>query len=105
MKHLTAVAVAIIFMTALFFIFPAFGALDLPNYASGGNLKSELQSKGKAITDTVSMIAAIVSIIGIVVGGGMIGSGNADSGKRYVLGGIIGLIIAGVAFGIAQLVA
>lgn len=105
MKHLiTAVVLATVFTIGLIRI-PAFGGIDLPNYASGGNLKTELQSKGKAITDVVSMVAAIVSIIGIVAGAAMIGSGNADGGKRYVIGGVVGLIVAGVAFGIAQLVA
>jgi len=80
-------------------------AIDLPNYANAGNLNTELQSKGKKITDTVSMVAVIISIIGLLIGAVFIGGGNADSGKRWVIGGLTGIVLAGTVYGIASLVA
>lgn len=101
-KQLLVVAVALF---ALFAI-SAHASLQLPNYAAGGgNLQAEVQSKGKAITDIVSMVVAIVAILGIIVGGGKIAFGKAEEGKAWVIGGIVGLAIAASAFGIASLVA
>jgi hypothetical protein len=79
-------------------------ALTLPNYATGGNLSQSIQSQGKAITDVISMIVAILAIIGILVGAGKFGVGNGEEGKKWVLGGVVALIIAGSVFSIAALV-
>lgn len=77
----------------------------LPNYAQGGNLESDLQSKGQAITKILSLIVGIVAIMGILVGAIKIGGGNPDSGKTFVISGIVALVIAGSVYGIATLVA
>lgn len=80
-------------------------AVTLPNYAqSGGDLSNSLQTKGKAITDIISMIVAILAIMGILVGAGKIATGNGEDGKKWVIGGVVALIIAGSVYGIAQLV-
>jgi len=77
----------------------------LPNYAQGGNLESDLQSKGQAITKILSLIVGIVAIMGILVGAIKIGGGNPDSGKTFVISGIVALVIAGSVYGIATMVA
>jgi hypothetical protein len=77
----------------------------LPNYAQGGNLESDLQSKGQAITKILSLIVGIVAIMGILVGAIKIGGGNPESGKTFVISGVVALIIAGSVYGIANLVA
>ncbi len=91
-------------VAAVLLVFPV-EALQLPSYAqSGGNLSQSIQSKGKAITDVISMIVAILAIIGILVGAGKFGVGNGEEGKRWVIGGVVALIIAGCVYGIASLV-
>ncbi len=78
-------------------------AIQLPNYAAGGNVQSEVQTKGKAFTDLISMVVAILAIIGILIGAGYFGVGNGEKGKKFVVGGIIALILAGSVYGIAKL--
>jgi hypothetical protein len=99
-KHLFyIVAVALIVLTL------PVEALQMPNYANGGgNLTSDLQSKGKAVTDIISLIVAMLGIIGILVGAGYFTAGKRENGMQWVVGGIVGLIIAGSVYGIAGLV-
>lgn len=78
-------------------------AVDLPSYAASGDLKSQLETKGGNITKIIAGISVMVCIIGIIVGAIKIGSGDADGGKRIAIGAVIGLIITGVAYGIAAL--
>jgi hypothetical protein len=85
-------------------VVPAEVLAALPNYAQGGNLESDLQSKGQAITKILSLIVGIVSIMGILVGAVKIGGGNPESGKTFVISGVVALVIAGSVFGIATLV-
>lgn len=85
-------------------IVPAEAAVQLPNYAQGGNLSSGLQSTGKAITDIISLVVAILAIIGIMVGAGFFATGNGERGRTFVIGGVVALILAGSAYGIAALV-
>lgn len=101
-KHLVYVVFALLAVAVL----PVEAALQMPNYASGGgNLTADVQSKGKAITDIASMIVAIVAILGIIIGGGKIAFGQGEEGKKWLIGGIAGIAIAGMAYGIASLVA
>ena len=100
-KHLVC---AVLFLVSFFLIPAAYAALTLPNYASGGNLSSDLQSKGKAVTDIIAMVVAILAIMGILVGAGKIGTGKGEEGKQWVIGGIVALVIAGSVYGIASLV-
>ena len=79
--------------------------LQLPSYASGSNVKSEVEQKGKQITDIALVVVGIISILGILVGAGYMGAGNAERGKHIMLGGVGGIIIASLVFGIARLVA
>jgi hypothetical protein len=78
-------------------------ALTLPSYAQGGDLKSSLEQKGKAITDILALVATIISIMGMVVGGMKIGGGDPQGGKQWVIGGLIGLVVTGLVYGIASL--
>ncbi|HHS84374.1 MAG TPA: hypothetical protein ENK38_05530 [Gammaproteobacteria bacterium] len=82
----------------------AHAELKLPSYAAKGNVTSEIQSKGKNITNVISLVVGIISILGILVGTGFMGGGNPERGRVYMLGGVGGLIIASMVFGIAQLV-
>ena len=79
--------------------------LQLPSYASGANVKSEVEQKGKQITDIALVVVGIISILGILVGAGYMGAGNAERGKHIMLGGVGGIVIASLVFGIARLVA
>jgi len=83
---------------------PAEVLAALPNYAQGGNLESDLQTKGQAITKILSLIVGIVSIMGILVGAVKIGGGNPEGGKTFIIGGVVALVIAGSVYGIATLV-
>jgi hypothetical protein len=100
-KHL----IYAIFFALAIAVLPAHASLTLPNYAAGGgNLTSDLQSKGKAVTDIISMVVAILAIMGILIGAGKIGVGKGEEGKQWVVGGIVALVIAGSVYGIASLV-
>jgi hypothetical protein len=93
-----------IILIGIFSVVPE-AAAALPEYAKGGvNLKAAIESKGKAITDIASLILAVCSILGIIIGATMIGTGQADRGKSWVIGGVAGLIIGGTVYGIAALV-
>lgn len=97
------------FIVFLFFVafatVPADAATQLPNYAQGGNLQSQVQSKGKTITEIISLIVVGLSIIGMLIGAGYIGVGKADTGKPIFIGGVVAILLAGSVYGIAQLVA
>lgn len=92
-------------VSALLLAVSAEAALQLPNYAAGQDVTNQVQQQGKKITDLISMIVAILAIIGIIIGGGHFAVGKGEEGKKYLFGGVIGLILAGAAYGIASLVA
>lgn len=94
-----------LFLVSFAAVVPVKAATQMPNYAQGGNLNTQVQSKGKAITEMISLIVVGLCIIGILIGAGYIGVGKADTGKVYVIGGIVGIILAGTVYGIAALVA
>lgn len=77
------------------------GNFQPPSYAQGQDVKQAVQSKGKDITDLFAMIAAIVCILGIIIGAIKMGGGNAEGGKQTVMWSVVGLIIIGMAYGIA----
>lgn len=83
----------------------AVAELKLPSYASGSNVKSDVEQKGKQITDVVLIVVGVISILGILTGAGYMGAGQAEKGKQILLGGISGIVIASLVFGIAKLVA
>lgn len=78
-------------------------SVELPSWANTGDLESELSSKGKEAASIISIIVAILAIVGMLVGAGFFAVGNQENGKKYLIGGIIGLIIAGSVFGIAAI--
>lgn len=78
---------------------------DLPSYAQGGDVSSQLEEKGLLITDTVTLLAGIVGVVAIAASGMYFSSGNAEKGKQFLSGGLIGIFIAGAVYGIAGLVA
>lgn len=90
-------------IAAVLLVIPAEAAMQLPNYAQGGNVQQAVQTKGKQVTDLISMIVAILAIIGMLVGAGYFGVGNGEKGKQWVLGGVIALLIAGSVYGIAAM--
>lgn len=89
-------------IAAVVMVLPA-EAVTLPNYAQGGNVTQSVQTKGKAFTDLISMIIAILAIIGMLIGAGYYGVGNGENGKRFVIGGVISLVLAGSVYGIAAM--
>ena len=78
----------------------------LPTYASGGSLQSEVQTKGKKITDMVILLVGIVSILSIIASAFYYSLlSNPEKGKQLLFGGMGGIMIASLSFGIAKLVA
>jgi len=78
----------------------------LPNYATGGNFETQAQTKGKAITDAVVTVVGIASVLAIVASGLFFSVfASPDRGKQLMFGGVGGLLIASMAFGIARIIA
>lgn len=100
-----ALLVGLIFAQPVLLPDSAQAALKLPSYASGTNVKADVEKKGKNITDVVLIVVGVISMLGILVGAGYMGSGNAEKGKQVMLGGVSGIVIASLVFGIAKLVA
>lgn len=90
---------------SLMTLFPEFAVaeVELPSWAGTGNLDQELNNKGKAVADIAATIVGALAIIGMLVGAALFPLNKPDEGKKWVMGGGIGLIIAGSVAGIAQL--
>jgi hypothetical protein len=82
----------------------AWAIMRLPNYAQGADLRVTLENRAHAITDVIALIVSILAIIGILIGAGYFASGQGERGKSYVIGSVIGLVLAASAYGIAALV-
>jgi len=80
-------------------------SITLPSYAQGSDLRSAVETKGKAISDILALVAGVVGIIGIIAGAIKMGAGDPEGGKRQVLWGALGIVVAALAYGIAALVA
>lgn len=78
--------------------------MRLPGYAQGSDLRITIEERAHAITDIISLIVSILAIMGILIGAGYFASGQGERGKSYVVGSVIGLILAASAYGIAALV-
>ena len=100
-----AFLVGIMFAQSVLLPDSAQAELKLFSYASGSNVKADVEKKGKNITDVVLIVVGVISMLGILVGAGYMGSGNAEKGKQVMLGGVAGIVIAFLVFGIAKLVA
>ena len=77
---------------------------DLPSYAQGGDVSSQLEEKGLLITDTVTLLVGIVGVVAIAASGLYFSGGNSEKGKQFMFGGLTGIFIAGTVYGIAGLV-
>ncbi|HUW97644.1 MAG TPA: hypothetical protein VMV40_02220 [Acidiferrobacter sp.] len=82
----------------------SYAAMRLPDYAEGADLRVTLEERAHAITDMIALIVSILAIIGILIGAGYFASGQGERGKGYVVGSVIGLVLAASAYGIAALV-
>ncbi len=78
-------------------------SVELPGWASTGDVKNEVQSKGKNAADIISAVVVVIAIITMLVGAGFFAAGNSDMGKKLLFGGVIGLVIAGSVYGIAAI--
>ncbi|MES0328326.1 MAG: TrbC/VirB2 family protein [Gammaproteobacteria bacterium] len=76
----------------------------LPSFASGGDITGDLESKGQTIVDTVTLISAIAGVIAIAGSGVYFSGGNSEKGKQFLVGGLIGIFVAGAVYSIAGLV-
>lgn len=83
----------------------AHAGVELPTYAVGRDLHGELMQKGHAITMVLSLLVAILAIIGLLVGAANFALGNGERGRAYVAGGVIALLLATSAYAIAALIA
>jgi len=86
-----------------FFPLTAEAALQLPSYASGGNLQGDLTSTGQSITNILIAVTVMVGIGGIIWAGMAFASGDGETGKRRLWHAVIGLILAATATGIAAI--
>ncbi|HET9123238.1 MAG TPA: hypothetical protein VFN52_07060 [Acidiferrobacteraceae bacterium] len=77
----------------------------LPGYAQSAGLQSELEQKGHAITSVLSLVVAILSIFGIMIGAAHFALGNGERGRSFVVGGVVALVLASTAYAIVGLVA
>ena len=75
----------------------------LPSYASSGSADSQAQAVGKKVTDFLSLGVGILAILGMLAGAGFFSVGNRDRGWQLVSGGFIGLVLAGLVYGIAAM--
>lgn len=82
----------------------ASAAMRLPGYAQWADLRMTLEERAHAITDVIALIVSILAIMGILIGAGYFAIGQGERGKSYVIGSVIGLILAASAYGIAALV-
>ncbi len=82
----------------------AYAVLRLPLYAEGADLRMSLEERAHAITDVIALLVSILAIIGILIGAAYFASGQGERGKSYVIGSIIGLVLAASAYGIAALI-
>ncbi|WP_298135407.1 hypothetical protein [Acidiferrobacter sp.] len=82
----------------------AFAIMQLPGYAQGSDLRMTIEERAHAITDVIALVVSILAIIGILIGAGYFAIGQGDRGRSYVVGSVIGLILAASAYGIAALV-
>jgi len=83
---------------------PALAVMRLPDYAQGSDLQITLEERAHAITDVIALIVSILAIMGILIGAGYFATGQGERGKSYVIGSVIGLVLAASAYGIASLV-
>lgn len=83
---------------------PVVARVELPVYAQSSGLHSELEHKGHEITRALSLLVAILSIIGILTGAGHFAVGNGERGRSYVLGGVIALLLATSVYAIVSLI-
>ncbi|MHB1566389.1 MAG: hypothetical protein ACYCXG_06690 [Acidiferrobacter sp.] len=91
---------------SLAFLSPtAMASIILPDYAQGSDLQATLEERAHAITDVIALIVSILAIIGILIGAGYFATGQGERGRSYVMGSVIGLVLAACAYGIAGLVA
>ena len=80
-------------------------SITLPSYAQGSDLRGAIEARGRAISNILAFIAGIVGIIGIIVGAIKMAAGDPEGGRRQVIWGSLGILIAALAYGIAALVA
>ncbi len=83
---------------------PALATMRLPNYAQGSDLRVTIEERAHAITDVIALVVSILAIIGILIGAGYFAVGQGERGRSYVVGSVLGLILAASAYGIAALV-
>ncbi len=82
----------------------AMAIMRLPGYAEGSDLRITIEERAHAITDVIALIVSILAIIGILIGAGYFAIGQGERGKSYVIGSVLGLVLAASAYGIAALV-
>ena len=85
-----------LFCIVLLFAEPSLAAntgVELPAWANSGNIETELSNKGKEAANLISVIVGILSIIGMLVGAAFFSVGKQEEGKKYLLGGIILIVV------------
>ncbi len=78
-------------------------AVQLPSWGQQSDIQSTLSSKGEQIANIISSVVAILSILGMLIGAAMFSVSRTDDGKKWILGSVCGLIVAGSVYGIVGL--
>lgn len=79
-----------------------FAAAELPPWAKGQNLQTQVQDTGESLYNMGSAILGVVGILAMITGAILIAANN-DLGKKVFVGGALGLLLGGLIFGIAAL--
>lgn len=95
---LAIVAVSAVIMPAI-----ADAGPRLPSYASGQDAATQVESIGQKVMDFIGIVGIVVSLAGMAWSAVHFGRGAHDVGKQYLGGGVIGLIMTGLIYGIASL--
>lgn len=87
------------------FSITAKAAVELPSYAQGPDIKQTLSSKGQQVTELFLFAGGIAAILAILYGSFALKMGNRENAKKFIWGGVIGLLIDVLVYPIVQLIA
>jgi drug/metabolite transporter (DMT)-like permease len=99
--------VVMAFLGVLFTVMPdpVMAEAKLPSYATSGSVDNQAQAVGKKVTDFLSLGVGILAIIGMLVGAAFFSVGYRERGWQMASGGFVGLVVAGLVYGLAGLAA
>ena len=98
------VGLFLLIAVALFFLVDPVWSIEIPNIGgSDTNINTKIKSVGGSIADTIAVVIGVISVLGIMVGGGFAIARKFQECFYCIGGSIVGLIIAGAAVGIGRM--